>query len=370
MERNLMNIYKEACFTKSFYMIGKSLSKCYNCSYCRLIGESDKLIRFDKIPSDINPMFTNIPVAINLFYGDPMLQIDDTIKYLKLLEQSYHKAPVVIITKGDFSKFPKLDLKLDLHFAFSTFGVDSEYDGGNLKTFENNLNIASTLKYKYSIEYRPVIKNINDSYETIENIYKIANKYNAPIGFCGLQVSDELKQYLLENDIQFEPYIGYEFGLKKYISNDVENIFYNLGEKYNVPTFKKTSCLISYLHSMERDYNAHYYRPNDMRCSKCVMKDKCLDFKKKQDNSNIEQVNIPFKHKIIFKDKHICTLHKKGLCKFAHNDCKNISGKLIKIDDKITTSDVRLIKWLTGYTVDCEFNELEYISNNWLKINT
>jgi hypothetical protein len=58
------------------------------------------------------------------------------------------------------------------------------------------------------------------------------------------------------------------------------------------------------------------------------------------------------------------------LCKFAHNDCKNISGKLIKIDDKITTSDVRLIKWLTGYTVDCEFNELEYISNNWLKINT
>jgi hypothetical protein len=190
-----------------------------------LIGESNKKINYNKIPVDINPLFTNIPVAVNLFYGDPILQIDNTIKYLRLLEKSQHKAPVVIITKGDFSKFPQLNFNLDLHFAFSTFGIDSEYDGGNLKTFENNLNIASTLKYKYSIEYRPVIKNINDSSDIIENIYKIANKYNAPIGFCGLQVNDELKQYLLEMNISFEPYKGYDFGLKKYISNDVENIF-------------------------------------------------------------------------------------------------------------------------------------------------
>lgn len=219
------NLYKDACFTKSFYMIGNSLPKCYNCCYCRLIGESNKKINYNKIPVDINPLFTNIPVAVNLFYGDPILQIDNTIKYLRLLEKSQHKAPVVIITKGDFSKFPQLNFNLDLHFAFSTFGIDSEYDGGNLKTFENNLNIASTLKYKYSIEYRPVIKNINDSSDIIENIYKIANKYNAPIGFCGLQVNDELKQYLLEMNISFEPYKGYDFGLKKYISNDVENIF-------------------------------------------------------------------------------------------------------------------------------------------------
>lgn len=363
---NDLNLYKDACFTKSFYMLGNSLNKCYNCSYCRLIGESNKNIEYNLIPADINPLFTNLPVAVNLFFGDPLLQIDNTLSYIKRLEASKHKAPVVIITKGDFNVFPKLKFDLDLHFAFSTFGVNSNFDGGNLKRFENNLNIASKSDYKYSIEYRPVIYNINDSYNIIENIYKIANNYNVPIGFCGLQVNDDLKKHLNEQNISFEQYPGYDFGLKKAVSSDVENIFYGFSEQYNVPTFRKTSCLISYVHSMERDYNAHYYRPNEMRCSKCVMNDKCLNFKKNQDASNVSKINIPFEHEIIFKQKHECILHKKGICKFANNDCKNISGKMIKINQKITSSDLRVIKWLSGYTIDCDFIELEYLSDNWI----
>jgi hypothetical protein len=42
--------------------------------------------------------------------------------------------------------------------------------------------------------------------------------------------------------------------------------------------------------------------------------------------------------------------------------CMNISGKLIKINEKITSSDLRIIKWLTGFTVDCEFSEKEFIN--------
>lgn len=346
-------------------MFGKSLPKCLNCVYCRLIGEPENVL-FEVIPSTINPLFTNIPVAVNLFYGDPMLQVSDTIKYLKQLEESNHKGPVIVITKSDFSKLPKLDLNLDIHFAFSTFGIDSEYDGGSLKTFENNLKLASKTNYKYSIEYRPVIKDINDSSDIVRNIYKIANDYKAPIGFCGLQVSENLKQYFIDNNIKFEPYTGYNFGMKKAVSKQVEDIFYSLSEEYKVPTFRKTSCLISYSHSLDYDYNAHYYRPNEMRCSKCVMKDKCLQHKKNQDDSTIEKLDIPFEHSIIFKEKHECILHKKGICKFPSNDCKNINGRIIKIDQKITSSDLRVIKWLTGYTIDCDFEENEYISDNWL----
>lgn len=255
-------------FNKSFCCVGDSLPNCYNCSYCRLHG-NDKL-SYQKLPSEINSRFVNIPVAVNLFYGDPLLQIDNTISYLKRLEQAKHKAPIIIVTKGDFSKFSG-DFDLDLHFAFSTFGIDSKYDGGNLKRFEKNLDLAFKSKYKYSIEYRPVIRDVNDSSDVIENIYKIANNYQAAIGFSGLQVGDKLKEHLLVNKIEFKPYNGYEFGLKKAVSKDVENLFYQFSEKYNVPTFRKTSCLISYVHGMNRDYNAHYYRPNEMRCNKCVM---------------------------------------------------------------------------------------------------
>lgn len=360
-----MELYKDACFTKSFYMLGESLTKCLKCSYCRLIGDSNKITKYNLIPSEINPQFTNIPVAVNLFYGDPMLQVENTIYYLRQLEKSKHKAPVIIITKGDFSKFPQQDFDLDLHFAFSTFGIDSDYDGGSLKTFENNLKIASKLRYKYSIEFRPVIRDINDSPEIIENIYKLASKYDTAIGFCGLQVNEDLREYLKEEGIEFKPYDGYDLGMKKAVSKEVEDLFYGFGEKYNVPTFRKTSCLISYTHSLDRDYNAHYYRPNEMRCAKCPMSNKCLTHKKNQDKSSIKQVDIPFKHKIITKEKHVCILFKKNICKFANNDCKNISGRIIKIDEKITSSDLRVIKWLYGYTVDCDFDEIEFISPKW-----
>ena len=45
----------------------------------------------------------------------------------------------------------------------------------------------------------------------------------------------------------------------------------------------------------------------------------------------------------------------------------HIHGTLLTTDRTLTTSDVRLIKWLTGYTVDADFYESPYISEDWLK---
>ena len=71
--------------------------------------------------------------------------------------------------------------------------------------------------------------------------------------------------------------------------------------------------------------------------------------------------------KIVNKKKHECILKKNGICEFPTEDCSNISGNIIHIEDKITTSDVRVIKWLTGYTVDADFYESPYISEDWVK---
>ena len=346
--------------------MGQSLNVCLDCSYCRLTGKEQS--KYEKLPSSINPEFRKLPVDINLFYGDPLLQIENTIGYLRLLEADNHTGPVIIITKGDIREFPDEYFNLDLHFGFSTFGIDSKYDGGSLKTLIDNLsNMKNDRKYKYhySIEFRPIIKDINDSPEIIEEIIKIAKKYNVAIGFCGLQVTPELNEHFKQNNINFKPYDGYDFGLKKALSKDVENIIYELSEKHQVPIFRKTSCLISYTHNLDRDYNAHYYRPNEMRCKQCPMSVKCHSFKYVHDKSNNKSVDIPFDHTIIDKNNHECYLHKTGICKFATPDCKNIKGKLIKIDERITSSDLRVIKWLTGYTVDCEFDESEFISDKW-----
>lgn len=56
----------------------------------------------------------------------------------------------------------------------------------------------------------------------------------------------------------------------------------------------------------------------------------------------------------------------KKICEFTTSDCSNISGNIIKINKKITTADVRVIKWLTGYTVDADFYESQQLSDEWL----
>lgn len=356
-----MEMFTQSYFTKSFMSIGNSLSKCYNCQYCRVMKNSFN--NYSSIfPTDLNPVFDNIPVAINLFYGDPFLQTSNTYKILEELEKRNHKGPVVIITKGIIPKnFPKFNL--DIHFGLSTFGIDSQYDGSTLNRFYNNLDTCSELPYKYSIEYRPIIKGINDSDECIERVIKKASEHNIPIGYCGLQLSPDLDIYLKENNIVFESYPGVDLSMKKYLPESMHKTFRDIANEYNVNIFKKTSCMLAFIHGKERDFNAHYYRPNEVGCYNCPMKEKCFGFK---ENNNAVKIDIPFDYKLVEKENHICTLYKQGICKFPSYDCKNIKGKLIHIDEKITTSDVRLIKWLTGFTVDADFTEEPYISEKWV----
>ena len=358
-----------ALLAKSFYLLGDTLDYCYDCKYCRLNGEKCEEKHYNILPNEINPLFANIPVAVNLFYGDPLLQIDNTINYLKRLENAKHKGPVIIITKGDFKKFPDMKFDLDLHIAFSTFGIDSQLDGNTMERFGNNLKATLNREnnYKYSIEFRPIIYNINDSIETFERVFKLAKKYNLAVGYSGLQGKPESVKIWEEQGIDLKPYPGFQFGHKKIIDEKIMKLFEKTAEKYKVPVFRKTSCLFSFVHNLPRDYNAHYYRPSEMGCNNCIMKEKCQNFKNKLSiDNNLDNV-IPFEYKIINKNNHICILKQKGICEFPTEDCAHISGNIIHIKEKITTSDVRIIKWLTGYTVDASFYESPYISEKWVK---
>ncbi len=366
---NEEKLNKQLLFAKSFNMIGDSLDYCYDCKYCRLNSEKDEEKHYSVLPSEVNDNFKNVPIAVNLFYGDPLLQVDNTVSYLKRLEKTGHKGPVIIITKGDFTKFPDVSFNLDLHIAFSCFGINSMLDGNTMERFENNLKQISkrTNNYKYSIEFRPIIYNVNDSISCFSSVLALAKRYNLPIGYSGLQGKKESVKIWEKEGIYLKPYPGYKFGHKKIISEDVQDVFEFLASKYNVPIFRKTSCLFSYVHNLDRDYNAHYYRPSELGCNNCVMHDKCMSYKNNLSTNKDLSSIIPFNYKIIEKDNHECILKRKGICEFPSDDCSHISGKIIKINDDITTSDVRVIKWLTGYTVDADFIESPYISKAWSK---
>ena len=364
-----MELFKDAYFSKSGMLVGKELDHCFDCAYCR--AHNGQRFDFTKyLPTDLNPDFTNIPVMVNLFYGDPTLQISETFSILDRLEEAGHNGHVVIITKGDMNKFTHSWWPLNIHFGISTFGINSIYDGSSIERFEKNLNICRNKKLSYSIEFRPIIKNINDSDEVFNYVVSKAKEHGVGIGYCGLQVSEETRERLNREGIVFEPYnenVG--FGLKKFISKERDTALRNIAHSQGVNVFKKTSCLIATTNHTP-DYNAHYYRPNEVGCPDCPNKKICKEYKENLfNNPDILKLRsiIPFKFDLVDKVDHVCTLYQNGLCQFPSHDCMHISGKMIKIDDEITTTDVRIIKWLTGYTVDAKFIEEPYMSKAWLK---
>ena len=368
-----MDKIKDIYISKSFVCLGDSLPSCFDCKYCRLIDEWDKNISYTRLPHTVNEDFLNLPVVVNLFYGDPMLQVDNTVSYLKALEAVGHKGPVVVITKGDFRKFPDIPFNLDLHIAFSTFGISDgltydEYDGSSFVKFIHNLEVAVSRNYiyKYSIEFRPIIYGINDSKYSIDAVISVAASFDLPVGYSGLQGKPNVVKVWQDKGLPFNPYPGFEFGHKKSLSVKVASMIKNLAAAKNVKVFKKTSCLLSYVHNLDRDYNAHYYRPNEVDCNDCVMRTKCEISKSLRDELCIEPIEVPFNYKLVSKENHICILKKKGICEFPTSDCSHISGGIIEIKDKLTTADVRVIKWLTGYTVDADFVESPYLSDRWL----
>lgn len=358
-----------ALFAKSFYLMGDSLPYCYDCKYCRLNGEKCEERHYHLMPRDINHNFVHLPVAVNLFYGDPLLQLDNTIRLLHQLEQSGHKGPVIIVTKGDFSKFPDIPFQLDLHVAFSTFGVDSVYDGNTMARFKKNLEETKKRKnpYKYSIEFRPICYGINDTVEAFANVLQLAKNYGLAVGYSGLQGKPASEKIWKEQGIDLRPYPGYRFGHKKIIADQVVALFEQMAASYGVPVFRKTSCLFSYVHGLGRDYNAHYYRPSELGCEHCVMQEECHRYKEELSATPDLHDVIPFDYEVVTKEHHVCVLMKNGMCEFPTPDCANIHGKILKIDEPLTTSDVRVIKWLTGYTVDASFYESPYIHEKWVE---
>jgi hypothetical protein len=308
-------------------------------------------------------------VVINCFYGDPLLQWENTEEYLKRLIEANHQGPVIIITKGCLEHFiTELNKyeKLDLHVALSTIGVESHYDRVSWRSFRESLPLLKEApRVKFSCEFRPIMYGVNDNWDQIEPLFKLCSEYNLPVGYSGLQGDTTTQEFWKRNRINLQPFPGYRFTIKKPISYDCADLIKKASNKWNVPVFKKTSCLISYVHDLSRDYNAHYYRPNEMGCEECVMKKRCFDFKNENDESTVPfmPVDIPFDYKLEYRTKHKCLLH--DTCPHPHSDCTKITGKLVVIDEPVSTADVRVIKWLTGYTVAANFTESNFLSERW-----
>lgn len=341
-----MELLNDIYTVKSFIAIGDSLKTCFNCDYCR--ANDDKEYHFRTIPNSINSLFSNLPIAVNLFYGDPLLQLDNTLSLLRQLEASKHKGIVMLVTKGKLPQIPKMDIDLHIGITFAPDKISQE-------NFEYNLSEAFQSWYKFSIEYRPICNGINDSDEMIDYVMSMAQRYKTSVAYSGLQLPPK------PLNEKYKPYDNHQFSGQKYLSKEIHDKIQHYAEKYNVPIFRKTSCLLSYMHNFKYDYNAHFLKPLGCNCKNCILFERCQNFE-----PNI--IELPFKYEIIKKDNYTCSFVKNGLCKTPYKECLNMSGYFIKPQiDELTRGDVRIIKWLTGCMVE-DFEcliETPFISEWW-----
>jgi hypothetical protein len=95
------------------------------------------------------------------------------------------------------------------------------------------------------------------------------------------------------------------------------------------------------------------------------MKANCFGFKNSLSVIGTDTSFLPFKHKVVYKEKHECWLKQKSICEFPTDDCSNINGCVIQTEEQLTTASVRVTKWLTGMTIDTNFYESPYLNNFW-----
>ena len=346
--------------------MAKNSTECYRCPYCILSSKKhlcdeklEKITPYDNniTPVEVHPLMENIPVSINNYFGDPFLQYEDTLKKLERLESKKHKGIVCIITKSE-AREEQLDklksLDLNLHILYSTCSV-ADFDGPSYKKRIETMQRIVEVGINVSLEFRPLINGINDDIENISKILEDAKSIGIKdLAYGGLMGTKEVLALLKRKG--FFPKVPRGFDSwspnKKLMNEDTRAFLEKRCKELGLNSFRKTSCLLSYHHGLERDYNNHFYRPQNYACDACVMHDKCFSFrnnlKEEQVSGLLEKIGV--KDYQLTKQKNIvCDLYEN--CSSKSESCRNMQGLVLKLNRTITTGDESLLKWLTGCIV-------------------
>ncbi len=259
-------------YLKSSISISSYNGCTIGCKYCILSVLGDRLNvkkvaqEEDLVKQLINfRLYTKeIPISINN-QTDPFLNkivYESTLKILENMEKYEMHNPVLLITKGYISeeqarRIAEFNLDIIILYTFSGISQIIENRDEN-KQIETMQNIAKFDKIKLINYYRPVIEGLNTDEKTIEHVARIVTKYCKGSIISGIRLNTFLTKVLDDLNIYVPPkYDPDHKVLFPETLNKIKEIFKSIDSQY--PTFKKTSCGISYALSRP-DYNGHSAR--------------------------------------------------------------------------------------------------------------
>lgn len=241
----------------------------------------------EKQKEEWRELLRQIPVAVNNFYGDPVIQWQNTLEKLDRLIISRHSGPVGIITKGrlnevmvkELQERQKKGLKIVVLVSISELknleGTGSEHRYQNLKLLRK----AGVPALAY---IRPMIPPFNTSEEVISDIFAKLKKAKCKMAVAsGFRGDESLVRRLSPDErVQWAMRV-------KVMPGEVFRLLKKHAEKNKVQLFTRTACAISVAVGDERTYNPYYNSRNLVKCKElnCPLLDTCGPLDKPREGS-------------------------------------------------------------------------------------
>lgn len=298
-------------------------------------------------------LLRQIPVSVNNFYGDPVIQWEDTLKKLENLRKTGHTGHISIITKGkltethvkELAAFQKQGLNLILLISiselpqFEKVGTEHRYENIRLLNEYNIPNIAYV---------RPLTPPYNTSKEVIDLIFKKLDKVGARVVVAsGFRGDDNLVQ-------EMSPDEKIEWTMRvKIMSKEVYKYLKENSEKYGIKLFTRTSCAVSFLMGEKVTYNPYYNSPNLVQCDElnCPIKGTCKPPSAPKEGSMEFAKFLGYDVEFVKgcnEEKCNVESDKRLKCPSCCTSCYFVKTDRILVKGEVRLGDIAFIRFLTG----------------------
>jgi hypothetical protein len=301
---------------------------------------------------EIYEIIKTIPVSINNYYGDPVIQWANTMQKIERLAQDRHTGPVSVITKGHITKEMALELKekakqLNLIVLVSISELPREIEPIGQKHRYATLATLNDTGIPVISYIRPLIPPYNTTEEAINEMYcKTKESGTDTVIISGFRGNDEI---ITDTNPDEK---GKWVSRVKLMPQGIAEIIDNASTKYGITTFSRTSCGVSYKLGFTRSFNPYYNSPIASGCGTCPLKDTCGPVPVKP--GSLELIRL-LGYKTEYKPatkKNLCkvTADNRLSCPSCCTSCFVLDG-IERIDCKTEQArlgDIAFMRFLTG----------------------
>lgn len=299
-------------------------------------------------------IFASFPVAVNNFYGDPLIQWSDTLKKLEYLTRQGHKGVVTVITKGvitnpmaeRFRGFIKRGLKLLVCVSISEL---PQFEKVGMEHRYKNFSVLNNAGIRNLAFVRPMTPPYNTDSQTINRIVdNLALNGCQNIVLSGFRGDDNLVKDMTPSDkVKWTMRV-------KLLTPDVFNEFKQRCEEKHINLFMRVSCAVAHVFDKKRPLNPYYNSPLLCKCEElnCPLLSTCKRPEQPREGSLELLRFLGFDVRMDymgFDNYCTCTPDHRLECKSCCTTCFNIKTPRLTILNKCTNlGTLTFCRYVTG----------------------